>query len=85
MINSEIEGYRPAQASEVIDLWNRAFGAEFPMTERLWRQNVDTDPNYALGDALIARDHAGAVVGLALVAAGVSALKERGVEECGID
>lgn len=50
----------------MIDLWNRALGAEFPMTERLWWQNIEHDPNYALGDALIVRDHAGAVVGLAL-------------------
>ncbi len=66
MAYSEIEEYTPAQAPEAIDLWNRTLGAEFPMTERLWRQNVDADPNYAPGDALIARDRVGAVVGLAL-------------------
>ena len=66
MAHSEIEEYTPAHAPAAIDLWNRTLGAAFPMTERLWRQNVDTDPNYAPGDGLIARDRAGAVVGLAL-------------------
>ncbi len=66
MVSSEIEEYTSAQAPEVIALWNRTLGADFPMTERLWRQNVDTDPNYAPGDALIARNRAGEVVGLAL-------------------
>lgn len=64
--NGEIEEYTPAHAHAAIALWNRTLGAAFPMTERLWRQNVDTDPNYAPGDALIARDGDGAVVGLAL-------------------
>lgn len=66
MVSSKIEEYTPAQAPEAIALWNRTLGAEFPMTERLWRQNVDTDPHYAPGDALIARNRAGEMVGLAL-------------------
>lgn len=65
-MNSEIEAYTPAHAPELISLWNRTLGAEFPMTERLWRQNVDTDSNYAPRDLLVARDRAGAVTGMAL-------------------
>lgn len=60
------EEYRPAAAPQVIALWNRALGDRFPLTERLWRQNIDHDPNYAPGDGLLARDPDGALAGFVL-------------------
>ncbi len=61
-----IEDYRPELAPELVALWNAALGARFPLTARLWRQNVDEDPNRADGDGLIARAGDGAVAGFAL-------------------
>ena len=60
------DDYHPSQAPEAIALWNRALGGRFPMTGRLWQQNVDADPNYAPGDGLLARDADGALAGLVL-------------------
>jgi len=65
-VNTTFDDYHPAHAPEAIALWNRALGGRFPMTGRLWRQNVDADPNYAPGDGLLARAAGGALVGLAL-------------------
>ena len=61
-----IEAYDAGMAGEAVALWNRALGARFPMTERLWRQNVDAEPNYRAGDGLVARDPDGALAGLVL-------------------
>lgn len=61
-----IEEYRPEEAGELIALWNGGLGADYPMTDRLWRQNVDTDPNYAPGDGLIARTGDGKPAGFVL-------------------
>ena len=47
--------YTPADAPALIALWNRALGGCFPLTERLWRQNVDHDPNWRAGDGLVLR------------------------------
>lgn len=33
----------------ILDLWNRAFGAAFPMDLRLWRQNLDGHPSWDPG------------------------------------
>lgn len=45
--------YVPELAPDLIALWNRALSARFPLTARLWRQNVDDDPNYCSGDGLV--------------------------------
>ncbi len=47
--------YTPADAPALIALWNRALGGRFPLTARLWRQNVDDDPNWRSGDGLLLR------------------------------
>jgi len=47
--------YDPADAPALIALWNRALGGRFPLTERLWRQNVDGDPNWRAGDGFVLR------------------------------
>jgi predicted N-acetyltransferase YhbS len=60
-VDITFDDYHPAHAPEAI-----ALGGRFPMTGRLWRQNVDDDPNYAPGDGLLARDAGGALAGLAL-------------------
>src|SRR5437763_1064455 len=48
--------YDPAQAPELVALWNRALGGRLPLSERLWRQNVEGDPNWQPGDGLVARN-----------------------------
>ena len=62
----EIAPYDPRIAGEAVALWNRALGGRFPMTGRLWRQNVDDEPNYRPGDGFVAREPDGALAGLAL-------------------
>ena len=47
--------YTAAEAPALIALWNRALGGRFPLTERLWRQNVDGDPNWRAGDGIVLR------------------------------
>ncbi|HEU5329628.1 MAG TPA: GNAT family N-acetyltransferase [Thermomicrobiales bacterium] len=61
-----IAPYQPEQAPALIAIWNRALGERFPLTERLWRQNVDGDPNYAPGDGLVARRADGTIVGFVI-------------------
>ncbi len=58
-----VEDYRSEVAPELIALWNGAHGARFPLTARLWRQNVDNDPNRAAGDGLLLKDRDGNVQG----------------------
>ena len=59
--------YDPAEAPALIALWNRALGGCFPLTERLWRQNVDEDPNWRRGDGLVLRAADGTPIGFALM------------------
>lgn len=47
--------YDPAEAPALIALWDRALGGRFPLTERLWRQNVDGDPHWRAGDGFVLR------------------------------
>ena len=47
--------YDPAQVPELVALWNRALGGRLPLSERLWRQNAEDDPNWRPGDCLVAR------------------------------
>lgn len=58
--------YQPEHMPALIGLWNATLGSAFPMTERLWRQNVDTDANYQPGDGLVAYTAAGTIAGMAL-------------------
>jgi ribosomal protein S18 acetylase RimI-like enzyme len=61
-----IAPYDPAQARALVALWNRALGGRLPLSERLWRQNVDDDPNWQPGDCLVARADDGTLAGFAL-------------------
>jgi GNAT superfamily N-acetyltransferase len=65
-VNPSIVPYDPAQAPALIAIWNRALGGRFPLTERLWQQNVEADPNWRVGDGLIMQDAAGMPLGFAL-------------------
>lgn len=47
--------YEPALAPTLIALWHRALGGRFPLSERLWRQNVTDDPHWRPGDGLVLR------------------------------
>jgi ribosomal protein S18 acetylase RimI-like enzyme len=58
--------YDPAQVSELVALWNRALGGHLPLSERLWRQNVEDDPNWRPGDCLVARADDGTLAGFVL-------------------
>ncbi|MDP9357745.1 MAG: GNAT family N-acetyltransferase [Chloroflexota bacterium] len=48
--------YDGAQASAVVDLWNRTFGEHYPLREELLRQNLDRNPNFRPTDAVMVRD-----------------------------
>lgn len=61
-----LRAYQPEQRSDLIGLWNTILGAAFPMTERLWRQNVDTEANYQPGDGIVAYTESGTLAGMAL-------------------
>lgn len=61
-----ISPYQPQLGPDMVALWNDALGELFPMSERLWRQNVDDDPDYAPGDGLVARSADGRIAGMAL-------------------
>jgi len=41
-----IAPYDPALTPALIAIWNRALGGRFPLTERLWQQNVVGDPSW---------------------------------------
>lgn len=58
--------YTPDLAPDLIAVWNRALGERFPLIDRLWRQNVDDDPNYRPGDGLVLRADDGTPRGFAL-------------------
>jgi GNAT superfamily N-acetyltransferase len=55
-----------ADAPALIALWNRALGTRFPLSERLWRENVADDPNWRSDDTLALRLADGTVAGFAL-------------------
>jgi len=40
----EIVPFEPQMTEQVIGLWNRCIGNHYPLTERLFRQNVLGDP-----------------------------------------
>ena len=40
----EVVPFEPQMAEQVIGLWNRCIGTHYPLTERLFRQNVLGDP-----------------------------------------
>ena len=61
-----MQAYDGSMAGEAVALWNSALGERFPMTERLWRQNVDAEPNYRPGDGIVALAPDGSLAGLAL-------------------
>lgn len=61
-----ISAYQPEQMADLIRLWNTTLGTWFPMSERLWRQNVDTEANYQPGDGIVAYTESGMLAGMAL-------------------
>jgi predicted N-acetyltransferase YhbS len=44
-------------APEIIALWNAAFGADFPLTQRLLLQTLDGDPFYESEGCFVAREN----------------------------
>lgn len=68
-MTAAIGPYDPAEAPALVALWNRALGGRLPLSERLWRQNVEGDPNWRPGDGLVARAADGTIVGFALTRA----------------
>lgn len=46
----------PADTAAILDLWNAAFGPEWPLTERLLRQTLDHDPYYENEGCWVARE-----------------------------
>ncbi len=51
-----IAPFEPAMSAAVVALWNRCIGAPYPMTERLFRQQVLDDPFAQPGGNLVALD-----------------------------
>jgi len=45
--------YRKSLAPDIVRLWNRCMGAQFPMTERLFRQNSEGAPGFRPDDSTI--------------------------------
>lgn len=58
--------YESDHGPAVVSLWNRAIGNSYPLQERLLRQNVDENPNFRPGDAILAW-RGNALVGFALL------------------
>ncbi len=57
--------FEPSMREPVIELWNRCLGAEYPLTDRLFQQNVLSDPfGQAAGNLVALQDNR--VVGWAL-------------------
>jgi GNAT superfamily N-acetyltransferase len=54
-VSATIAPYTPDLETALIALWNRALDPRFPLGERLWRQNIEGDPNWRPGDALVLR------------------------------
>lgn len=54
-----------SDAQEIIQLWNAAFGPDFPLTERLLSQTLDGDPYYENEGCFIAREN-GKIIGWVL-------------------
>lgn len=49
----QIVPYKPVQAAEIVDLWNRSFPRAFPLVRRLFDQNTRDDPNFAPAGAFV--------------------------------
>lgn len=65
-MNATIVPYDSADAPALVALWNRALGARFPLSARLWGQSVEGDPNWRAGDGLVLRLPDGTIAGFAL-------------------
>ena len=65
-VSPTIVPYDLALTPALIAIWNRALGGRFPLTARLWQQNVVGDPNWCAGDGLIMQDATGTPIGFAL-------------------
>lgn len=46
----------PDDIPALLEVWNAAFGPEFPLTERLVRQTLDFDPYFEPEGSIVARD-----------------------------
>jgi predicted N-acetyltransferase YhbS len=49
-----IQPYRPEDAAAVVQLWNGAIGASFPLLEEVIHQLLERNPSYRPEDALVA-------------------------------
>lgn len=61
----EYSSAQRADAPEILELWNAAFGPEFPLTPRLLSQTLDGDPYYENEGCFIAREN-GKLIGWVL-------------------
>jgi len=57
--------YRSDLAPSLVRLWNRALGEHFPLSLRLWRQNVEGAPSYQPDDSMVVT-RAGSPIGYVL-------------------
>ena len=57
--------YRKSLAGDIVRLWNRALGEQFPLSIRLFRQNVEEGPSYDPEDGAVVMN-GDEVVGYAL-------------------
>jgi GNAT superfamily N-acetyltransferase len=48
--------YQGGDAAACVSIWNAAMGDAFPIDERLWRQNIDDDPNFDARGIVLALD-----------------------------
>jgi predicted N-acetyltransferase YhbS len=51
-----LERAAPHENSQLVELWNTAFGPQWPMTEKLLRQTLDHDPYFESEGHIVARD-----------------------------
>jgi GNAT superfamily N-acetyltransferase len=65
-MNASIAPSTSADTPALIALWNQALGDRFPLSERLWRENVEGDPNWRPDDGLALRLADGTTIGFAL-------------------
>lgn len=56
MNNIAFSRFKPTHAPAIVALWNRTLGDAYPLQERLLRQNLDENPNFRPGDAVLAWD-----------------------------
>lgn len=67
MSSFSFRAYRLDDAAEVVALWNNtALKASFPLSERLWRQQTEGDPDFEPQDVTLVYAEDGALAGFVL-------------------